>query len=250
MNQKAKVFVFAAVVLAFAGGYMVSNLVSAPAVSIMTQIDWANAVASGAAVPMASWNTGLEAFYPGMSGQLRVAQLRDRVDVEAATAGNQPGVRMRWGNGEPVGTEVIGGWEYDFGIAEDLANTVINVVAYSPCGNLVNGPGVITAFGVGLRDANGNIMSWQWAIPANQPCDVGNAVSINPGGAGANIVPTASHTDPGFDLTQVTQMLFHESGMPDQKKGRLENGWEQLILSATVPVEESTWGAIKDLYKN
>ena len=35
----------------------------------------------------------------------------------------------------------------------------------------------------------------------------------------------------------------------DPNKGRLENGWEQLVLSATVPVHDKTWGSVKELFK-
>ena len=79
---------------------------------------------------------------------------------------------------------------------------------------------------------------------------------INAGAAGPNLAPTATYTDAGFDLTQVTHMSFHERGLYDsgnepnpRTDALVWNIWAQLVLSATVPVEETTWGSVKDLYK-
>ena len=157
---------------------------------------------------------------------------------------------MDWGSAaDQGGPEIIGGWDYGFGVAEDLNNTLIDIIDFSPCA-------FISSFGVSLRDATGNVMSWMWAIPANQACNVDVSVSINPGGAGPNLAPTAAYTSPGFDLTQVTHMSFHERALYDSANepnprtdALVWNIWAQLVLSATVPVEETTWGSVKDLYK-
>ncbi|MEE9269196.1 MAG: hypothetical protein V3V49_02950 [Candidatus Krumholzibacteria bacterium] len=251
MNSRAKILVFAVVVVSFISGYMVSSLVSAPAVALLVQADWNNAIIAGQVVPSISWDNGLESFYPGMMTQLRAANLSPEKDFDPFTPGQQNGMIMAWGSSLDDGTEVIGKYEYVFAVPEDLSNTLIDLIGLSPCLNNIN------TFGIGLRDATGKVMSWYWAIPANQPCDTQLSLSVNPGGAGPNIAATASYTDTGFDLAQVTAMTFHEKGLYDiaaplDPAGfgqNTWNGWANLVLSATVPVEETTWGAIKERFK-
>ncbi len=250
MNNRAKVLVFAVIVVSFISGYMVSNLVSAPAVALLTNIDWDNAIVAGNIIPSISWDNGLESFYPGMMTQLRASNLLAERDVNPFQGGQQNGMVMAWGSALDDGTEVIGKFEYVFAVPEDLSNTLIDLIGISPCLN-------INAWGLGFRDAAGNVMTWYWAIPANQPCDTEISISVNPGGAGPNVAPTASYTDPGFDLTQVTAMTFHEKGLyditsPTDPSGfgqNAWNSWRNLVLSATVPVEETTWGATKERFK-
>ena len=114
---------------------------------------------------------------------------------------------MAWGSALDDGQEIIGAFEYDFAVAEDLTNTLISVIGMSPCS-------AISSFGVGLRDATGKVMYWMWAVPGNQPCDTQIALSINAGGGGPNIAPTSSHTDPGFNLSQVPAMTAVERIAP------------------------------------
>jgi hypothetical protein len=250
MNNRAKVLVFAAIVFSFISGYMVSNLVSAPAVSLLTNNNWDDAIVAGQLLPSVTWDNGLEAFYPGMMTQLRAPNLSPEKDANPFAPGQQNGMLMAWGSALDDGFEVVGRWEYVFAAPEDLGNTLIDLIAISPCS-------AINTFGIGLRDATGKVMSWYWAVPANQPCDTEVSMSVNPGGAGPSLTPTASYTDPGFDLTQVTAMTFHEKGLYDiaaepDPAGfgqNTWNGWRNIVLSATVPVEETTWGAIKERFK-
>ena len=250
MSAKAKVFVITSILVAFVSGYMVSSLVSAPAVSLLTNKNWDDAILAGQVVASVGWDTGMEAFYPGMSAQYRSPNISAEKDANPVMPGQQHGLIMAWGSALDDGQEIIGAFEYDFIVAEDLTNTLIGVIGMSPCTS-------ISTFGVGLRDATGKVMCWMWTVPGNQPCNTEIALSINPGGGGPSIAPTSSHTDPGFDLSQVTAMTFHEKGTwsatgePDPAGffQNVWNGWRELVLSATVPVEESTWGSVKDRYK-
>lgn len=241
----ASVFVLALAI----GGLMLATAGHAVTFSLNSESNWQTAIDAGQLVPMIGWDTGLEAHYPGMAGQLRVPNLLAVRDLDPSRKGNQSGMCTSWGTDIDAGQEIVAGWEYDLGGPSRFENSFIMFNVYPPCGSS-------NSVSVNITDAEGRVMSYSWAVSG--VCDAVSTISANPyfGEVGADPVATTYYVDEGFDLTQVTTIRFvqngtwNPNGTPDPG-GYDQYAWNyfrQTSVAETVATREETWGAIKSLY--
>jgi len=96
-------------------------------------------------------------------------------------------------------------WKYNYFIDPDMSNSIITVTVFPPL--------PITLVSLGLKDVNGNIRGWYWNVPVTLPSGVADTVSIDTSIVAANAAtPVADGftNNPGFDISQVVDILFSE----------------------------------------
>jgi len=245
--------------------FIATNALSSPIISIETQGEWqealdnapgggkAIAVINGFVQPLTGWNNGLEHHYPAMSVQQRVPNLTAMIDADPIAPDNQEGLMMSWGRSDDLDTDIISGWEYVYDIDPDFTNVLVDIDAHPPCAT-------INSICLGLKDAGGNIRSWVWNVPATLPCGSTTHITVNPsqGSAGASPPANSYYNDVAFDITQVISIEFCENGtwitgVPADPGGfnqNVWNYWQNLNVTTPVPVEQTTWNAVKRLYRD
>lgn len=156
------------------------------------------------------------------------------------TSDNEPasaGAVMAWaGPGIPTG--VYGaGWKLKYPSDPDMTNTIVTVTVLPPCD-----PGISTV-SFGMKEADGDIRAWYWDVPGTVPCGVATTITIDTSILGVNAgtpVATSWMNNPGFDITQVLELIFDENAIwlggtsvppPGTTVARAWNYWYDLTVT-------------------
>jgi hypothetical protein len=219
---------------------------SSPLISLQTLPQWEDAWNAGQIQPVTEWNAGFESHYPGMEPQFRIPNLEVMPSIPQEP--DTPGLVMSWGSPADDGQEIIAAWEYVYDDDPDLTNYLIHLCVFPPCN-------VINTISFGLKDINGNIKSWDWAVwPWGiVPCDTQVCFTINPVQGAGQWGATSYYMDAAFDLTKVQWLIFDENGVwvdslqadPAGFGQNAWNYWKEIWIEGPVRTEESTWGRIK-----
>jgi len=238
-----------AIALAFAA-ILALIAFSGPYIHLVTYQEFQNAWNAGKIQPVTSWNTALEAHYPGMSSQFRIPDLA--VLPEIPQAPGEAGVLMAWGSSNDDGQNIIAAWQYEFGQDPDLSRKKIHLCVFPPCN--------ITSISFGMQDINGKMKSWDWTVGPGKavPCSTQVCFWINLAGGAGQAGATSYYMDPGFDITKVAFLMFDENGVwvdslppdPGNFGRRAWNYWKGIWIEDAVPVENSSWGRIKSEYSD
>jgi hypothetical protein len=227
---------------------------SSPIFQLTTYQEWLDAESAGRIQPVTAWDNGFESHYPGMSSQLRIPNLEVMPDIPQEPG--IPGLVMAWGSSADDGQEIIAAWQYEYPQDPDLTGALIHLCVFPPCS-------VIQTISFGLKDINGKVKSWDWcvdnnpAVPPCVPCDTQICFWINASGGAGQAGATSYWIDVGFDITKVQWLVFDENAIwvdslqPDPAGfgQNAWNYWKEIWVEFPFPVEESTWGRIKELYK-
>ncbi|HUW19927.1 MAG TPA: hypothetical protein VMW16_11555 [Sedimentisphaerales bacterium] len=119
-----------------------------------------------------------------------------------------PGLVMTWAGPSMPAGPYAAAWKLKYPSDPDLTNSIITVTVLPPCDPC------ITVVSFGMKDVNGFIRAWYWDVPAVLPCGIATTITIDtsiPGVTAANPVATSYMNNPGFDITQVIELIFDEN---------------------------------------
>lgn len=160
--------------------------------------------------------------------------------------GDTPGLVMAWGDDNMPPGEYGSAWVYQYGVDPDLSSSSISIKVIPPLG--------INNVSLGLRDVNGLVRSWQWNVPGTIPAGVATPITIDLSQTGVNAAtpPAAGYVNtPGFDITQVIDIIADENGNPagfqpvpppGQQVPRLWNYWyDMTVYTNKVIINKGTY---------
>ena len=206
---------------------------SSPMFSLETGMDWQQALEDGRIMPvmageweeyMVQWQEFLVEGDPYPKNIFMIPDLYvyggADPDLSTGDVGSIPGdgLVMAWGDDNSPEGSLSSAWMYEYSADPDLSNCTITITVLAPQFSNVTGS-QINAVSFGMRDVNGLIRSWHWAVgsaASSAPIKWGvpTTITINtavPGTAAASPVATGYASHPMFDITQVLVFIVDEN---------------------------------------
>ncbi|MCK5000187.1 MAG: hypothetical protein KAS23_11650, partial [Anaerohalosphaera sp.] len=219
--EKKKRFLLMALLLCVSVGTVVAG---SPFFSIQGGMEWQDALENGQVQPvmphdwdeyMVQWDQFLVEGDPYPQNDFIPCELYVHSGPSSDLG---EGLVMAWGNDNQPDGSFSSAWEYDYGVDPDLSNCTITISVLAPQFSNTTGS-QINAVSFGMKDMNGNIRSWHWAVgPASSTAPikwgVPTTITINtavPGVAAANPVATGYMNNPGFNITLVQWFIVDEN---------------------------------------